>query len=97
LAFYTGLFAAGLRFAQQRGGGLLLIGPPLWVTCEWLRSFFFIGFPWLNLGYAQHLHLNLIQFVEFTSVYGLSALVMLVNLIVFTCWSAPNRRRAQLL
>jgi apolipoprotein N-acyltransferase len=97
LAFYTGLFAAGLRLAQQRGGAILLIGPPLWVTCEWLRSFFFIGFPWVNLGYSQHPHLNLIQFVEFTSVYGLSALVMFVNLIVFTCWNASNRQRAQLL
>ena len=97
LASYTGLFSAGLRFAQQRGGSILLIGPPLWVTCEWLRSFFFIGFPWVNLGYSQHQHLNLIQFVEFTSVYGLSALVMFVNLIVFTCWNASNRRRTQLL
>ncbi|MSQ48001.1 MAG: apolipoprotein N-acyltransferase [Deltaproteobacteria bacterium] len=96
LAFYTGLFVAGLRFARQRGGAILLIGPPLWITCEWLRSFFFIGFPWLNLGYSQHQHLNLIQFVEFTSVYGLSALVMFVNLLIFTCWHSSNRRRIQL-
>lgn len=95
LASYTGLFAAGLRFAQRRGFSILLIGPSLWVTCEWLRSFFFIGFPWLSLGYSQHSYLNLIQFVEFTSVYGLSALVMWVNLLVFTCWHASNRRRIQ--
>lgn len=97
LAFYTGLFAAGLRFAQHRGGTILLIGPPLWVTCEWLRSFFFIGFPWLSLGYSQHPQLDLIQFVEFTSVYGLSALVMFGNLTLFTCWKTTNRQRMQLL
>jgi apolipoprotein N-acyltransferase len=97
LSSYTGLFAAGLRFARQRGGSILLLGPALWVTCEWLRSFFFIGFPWVNLGYSQHQHLNLIQFVEFTSVYGLSALVIFVNLILFACWNSTNRRRVQLL
>ncbi len=97
LASYTGLFAAGLRFAQQHGGSILLIGPLLWVTCEWLRSFFFIGFPWVSLGYSQHQHLNLIQFVEFTGVYGLSALVIFVNLVLFTCWNSTNRRRVQLL
>jgi apolipoprotein N-acyltransferase len=97
LASYTGLFAATLRFAQHRKVAILLIGPPLWVTCEWLRSFFFIGFPWLSLGYSQHPHLNLIQFVEFTGVYGLSALVMFGNLTLFSCWKATTRQRIQLL
>ena len=83
LASYTGAFVAGLRFYQDRGGSVLLLGPPLWVALEWLRSFFFIGFPWVNLGYSQHTFLNLIQFVEITGVYGLSALVIFVNLAFF--------------
>lgn len=83
LASYTGAFVAGLRFYQDSGGSVLVLGPPLWAALEWLRSFFFIGFPWVNLGYSQHPFLNLIQFAEVTGVYGLSALVIFVNLVFF--------------
>jgi apolipoprotein N-acyltransferase len=84
LATYTAVFTAGLRLYQQRGGSIILFGPPLWVALEWLRSFFFIGFPWLSLGYSQHGFLNLIQLAEITGVYGISALVIFGNLVVFT-------------
>jgi apolipoprotein N-acyltransferase len=97
LSSYTGAFAAGLRFSQARGGSLLLIGPLLWVALEWLRSFFLIGFPWVNLGYSQHSFLNLIQFAEVTGVYGISALVMFVNLVLFSLLGAARARRAWLL
>lgn len=97
LASYTGAFAAGLRFSQQCGGYFLLLGPPLWVGLEWLRSFFFIGFPWVDLGYSQHGFLNLIQFTEVTGVYGLSALVVFVNLILFRLWQDTGLGRGRLL
>lgn len=93
LASYTGAFAAGLRFYQQHGGSIVLIGPVLWVALEWLRSFFFIGFPWVNLGYSQYPHLNLMQFVEFTGIYGVSALIIFVNLSIFTLIFTPQARR----
>src|SRR5262245_24908809 len=32
LASYTGAFAVGLRFYQERGGSILLLGPFLWVA-----------------------------------------------------------------
>lgn len=93
LASYTGAFVAGLRFYQLHGGSIVLLGPVSWVTLEWLRSFFFIGFPWVSLGYSQHPYLNLMQFAEFTGVYGVSALVIFVNLVIFTLFSDPQARR----
>src|SRR5215470_8825887 len=78
LASYTGAFAAGLCFYQHRNGSIVLLGPLLWVALEWLRSFFFIGFPWASLGYSQHNFLNLIQVAEITGVYGISAVVIFV-------------------
>ena len=95
LASYTGAFAAGLRFHQQRNGSILLLGPPLWVALEWMRSFFFIGFPWVNLGYSQYPFLNLIQCSEVTGVYGLSALVIFINLGIFLVWQAPKLGRGR--
>jgi apolipoprotein N-acyltransferase len=96
LASYTGAFAAGLRFYQQRNGSILLLGPPLWVALEWLRSFFFIGFPWVNLGYSQHPFLNLIQFAEITGVYGISALVILGNLVSYKLIEGQATERVRL-
>jgi apolipoprotein N-acyltransferase len=93
LASYTGAFAAGLRFYQGRSGSILLLGPVLWVTLEWLRSFFFIGFPWVSLGYSQYPHLNLMQFVEFTGIYGMSALVIYINLAIYRVFSDSQTRR----
>ncbi len=95
LATYTGAFAAGLRFYQQCEGSTVLLAPLLWVALEWVRSFFFIGFPWADLGYSQHNFLNLIQCVEVTGVYGISAAVIFVNLAVFTvlCQRGPGRGR----
>ncbi|HJY81861.1 MAG TPA: apolipoprotein N-acyltransferase [Candidatus Binatia bacterium] len=97
LAMYTGAFAAGLCFYQQRGGSLVLLGPLLWVALEWVRSFFFIAFPWASLGYSQHHFLNLIQFAEVTGVYGISALVIFVNLVVFAVLQKRSLGRGLLL
>lgn len=97
LASYTGAFAAGLRWYQERGGSIVLLGPPLWVALEWVRSFFFIGFPWVSLGYSQYKFLNLIQFAEFTAVYGISALVVFVNLVVFSVFAHRGRGSGRLL
>lgn len=97
LASYTGAFAAGLRFYQERGGSIVLLGPLLWVALEWLRSFFFIGFPWVSLGYSQHNFLNLIQCAEVTGVYGISALVIFVNLVVFALLHKRGPGRGRLM
>lgn len=98
LSGYTGVFAVGLcvyHKSRPRGSGwsLLVFGPMLWVALEWVRSFFFIGFPWVSLGYSQYNFLNLIQFVEYTGVYGLSALVIFGNIVLFVAFSRPGRGR----
>jgi apolipoprotein N-acyltransferase len=82
LACYHGAFLAGVRWFEGRGLPALWLAPPLWVTLEWLRGWFFIGFPWAALGYSQYRYRDLVQMVEITGVYGLSALVVLFNVVV---------------
>ncbi len=94
LALYCGL--AGLwfnellrRFSLAKDGvaGNLLVvfaGTAGWVTLEWIRGkFLFGGFGWNGLGVSQYKEVVLIQVAEFTGVYGVSALVCLINLAMF--------------
>lgn len=51
----------------------------LWVLLEWLRSWIFTGFPWNLLGASQWQSFALLQLCEYTGVYGISFLVILMN------------------
>lgn len=55
----------------------------LWVLLEWVRSWIFTGFPWNLLGASQWKNFSLIQICEYTGVYGISFLVIFVNIAVY--------------
>jgi apolipoprotein N-acyltransferase len=57
--------------------------PIAWTAVEWIRTYFPVGFPWNLLGYAAYRSLELIQFAEFTGVYGVSALIVFFNAVVY--------------
>jgi apolipoprotein N-acyltransferase len=55
-----------------------------WVTLEWLRGkLVFGGFPWNFIGVTQWQAGPLIQFASVTGVYGVSALVCFVNVVLY--------------
>lgn len=81
LALYHGAFAAGVRWMEERGLPAIWIAPALWVTLEWLRGWFFIGFPWAALGYSQWRFHDLVQMAEVTGVYGVSAVLVFFNVV----------------
>ncbi len=86
LALWFSTFAAGCELARLRGIDLAWVAPPLWVVLEWVRNYLLGGFPWVSLGYSQYRTTYLIQFAEFTGIYGVSALVVLVNVVVYTAF-----------
>ncbi|MEE9493174.1 MAG: apolipoprotein N-acyltransferase [Gammaproteobacteria bacterium] len=55
ISLFTALVAwVCARFrTRSRGLDMLLLYPSIWVMTEWVRSWLFTGFPWLNLGYSQ--------------------------------------------
>ena len=82
-----------LRWHSGRAGsrqGLIstlpiaISAPIVWTALEYIRSFFFIGFPWNNLGYSQFLMSPVVQIAEFTGVYGVSFLIVLINVTLYT-------------
>ncbi len=92
LALYFGLFGLlasrrkpGTTFNLQLSTFNYLYLPSLWVSLELIRTYLFSGFPWGLLGYSQYLNLPLIQISSFTGVYGVSFLIVLVNVAIANC------------
>jgi apolipoprotein N-acyltransferase len=56
--------------------------PATWVAAEWLRNYLFTGFPWGNLGYTQARTLPVAQLSAAAGVYGVAALVVVVNAVL---------------
>jgi apolipoprotein N-acyltransferase len=90
VALWSGEFIA--RRLQIPG---LLTIPIAWTGLEWVRSYFPIGFPWNLLGYTAYRNIELIQFAEFTGVYGVSALIMFFNVVAYAIISQAYSRRLQ--
>ncbi len=62
------------------GSWIILGAPALWVALEYARSnFFFLSWAWNLLGHSQYRYLPVIQIADFTGVYGISFLIVMVN------------------
>lgn len=62
-----------------RAGALTLLLPAGWVALEWVRGWIATGFPWNQLGVSQWQRLALLPLSTVTGVYGLSFLIVAVN------------------
>jgi len=82
LSIYFGMFGWIICLVGRRikPFGTILISPLVWVSLEYIRSnLLFLGLPWALLGHSQYQFLPIIQCVSITGVYGLSFLIVLVN------------------
>lgn len=72
------------RYISKRLGSDLALWmfPLLWVSFEWLHSLFDIAFPWLTVGYTQVYNSLWAQFADIFGIWGLSFLIILVNVII---------------
>lgn len=96
LSLYLGLFAMGTSWMASAPWPLnLLVPSALWVGLEYLRTYALTGFPWILLGYTQYRHISLLPIASVAGVYGLSFLVVLIN-IALVQWvgGAPARFRS---
>jgi apolipoprotein N-acyltransferase len=93
LSFYTALFCYLIRSICKDNQVLIfLFAPVLWTGLEYIRSTHSeYGFSWLGLGYSQFQTLPIIQMAEFTGVYGVSWLIMLVNVGLYLSWKTWRR------
>ena len=83
LALYPAVACALVRSSEIGGVSPGFSFPVVWVGLEYLRSFALTGFPWASLGYSQYRTLPLIQIADLVGVYGVSFLIVLVNVALF--------------
>jgi apolipoprotein N-acyltransferase len=90
LALYFGAAALAFRELSARDDRawrnvlVAFVFTAVWVTLEWVRGkFLFGGFGWNGLGVSQYQALPLIQIASVTGVYGVSAMVCLINVTLF--------------
>lgn len=79
---FFGLLASLCRERLQSWYALLWV-PSLWVLCEFLRGRAPTRDPWMLLGYSQHGNPGLVQIADLTGVYGVSFLIVMINVCLY--------------
>jgi len=88
---FYGIFALGAGSIRKNfiGWGRLFAIPAWWVTLEFLRSNGYLAFSWGILGYSQQAFSQLSQIAAVTGVYGISFIVVMVNIALVEMLMAP--------
>ena len=83
LALFYGMATLVARLGEQVGIKTAFTLPLAWVAFDFIRSFLLSGFPWAMLGHSQYRTLPLIQIADITGVYGITALIVLANVVLY--------------
>ena len=86
LGLFWALFSyCASKISQNFPRSIVFLIPFLWISFEYILTYFLTGFPWGLLGYSQHKNLWFIQMAALAGVYGLSfVLVAFQYLFVFS-------------
>jgi len=95
-ALFIGAFAAFVEWLAASGISRVVSAPAAWIVLEWSRTFFPAAFPWGFIGYSQFEVLPVVQIVDLAGIYGLSALIVLVNAALVELLRDGLRRHASL-
>ncbi|MFC1621464.1 apolipoprotein N-acyltransferase [Candidatus Omnitrophota bacterium] len=92
LALYFGVFGFLFnRLIYYISGLSILFIPLIWIFLEYVQSHLFSGFGWALLGYSQYRNLHLIQIADFSGVYGVSFIIMMMNVAVYRFFKRSTR------
>jgi apolipoprotein N-acyltransferase len=90
-------FVAILRVVARRNMIFVMLTAFLWIFIEWLRAQGPFGVTGGDVGYSQAQLLPLIQIASFTTVYGVSFLVVLANAAIANLWWGSKKTSATFL
>lgn len=83
LALFTGAASWAAVLGERWGVKAALLFPMAWVGADYLRGLLLTGFPWTMPGHSQFRLLPLIQIADLTGVYGITALIVLANVVLY--------------
>lgn len=95
LAIYSVVFAQFVRCFLARFSSFVCLWliPCTWVAMDFLRSFVFSGFPWMDLGYGMVNMPLLLQVADVFGHYGLTFIIVLLNSFFAFCFYHRNELR----
>lgn len=93
LSVYFGIFGWAVGYFKDRPALFkVFVLPCVWVVLEFIRGHLFTGFDWGSLGHSQYKNLPLIQIADITGVYGVSWIVMMVNVLISEYFSSKDNK-----
>ncbi len=94
VSLYPALFLLLLRSLGRRSLlAAIVLGPPLWMMTEIVRSAGELGFSWGALGYSLVGYPVFIQGAAVVGVFGMGAVIVLVNMLWSYAIAARGARR----
>ena len=92
LSLYPAFILLLFTKIYQRKKLLGLIALPfLWVGMEYFRSLSEFAFPWTDISYSQGYYLSFIQIVSVIGSYGLSFILVGLNIVIWQAISKSNK------
>ena len=89
MSFFWGIFCllvstfAGRSWYKERSiATLVWLAPVLWVACDYLRSFLFSGFPWMDIGYGLYSQPRMIQAADLGGHHAVTFSLLLCNSLI---------------
>ena len=95
LAFYMAIYFAifcTIISTNKTPNSLIWQAPVIWVSLDYIRSFLFTGFPWMDLGYSQF---NTPFIIQISDIFGHGAVTFLIVLTNSLCFALLNSRTKQ--
>ena len=73
-----------------------VIWPLIWVAWDYLRTLTQFNFPWNDYGYTQASYLPIIQAAEIFGVYGVSLMIHVVNILLYSIIVSDLKNKSRL-
>ena len=93
LPLYFAILSVFLRKVHESFPKIFLwIFPVIWIGFEYMMTLGSLNFPWLNVGYSLSKYYLLIQAADLLGIYGLSLLVIIINVLLFKVFTSKPKR-----
>jgi apolipoprotein N-acyltransferase len=94
-ALYPAAWCLGTKWLERTSLPRLVTRPSLWVALDYLKAHAgFMAFPWGTLAQSQHQNLSVLQIVSVFGEYGLTWLIVMVN-VVLADWIVRSKKAWQ--